>query len=698
MKFSKLFLVFLFIYMTLSFHAQSIIPNNSDCCTANISDKDQNFALQKNKNSGFLSGTPNLLVILIDFEDYPADITRDEVDEFMNDRTLESHPETGGFRDYYDKNSYGIFNPKIDVTPWYRAKYTFEKYKEEIGSKVAAEDSLFFEAIEWLDDNPDINLADYDNNWNGRKNSISIIFLTSKIIRAQAFHKLYEKDDLSYWRYCYSSISRSNYNLGTTAHEFGHVLGLPDLYLTKEPIGNYCIMSHAKGDPPGNFCAWSKYQLGWIEPLLIEEASEQVEIPESNTNPFAVKVFNDRFQDGRYFLIENRVQQGYDSPGSGKIQGEGLVIYHVDASFDNEWVRVMQADGLDHLNLWFSSDGSAGNVGDDGDFFPGPSNNRTFNFMSNPSSANFFGEDEGVEILNISNPAQVMYADIHPANTKGTTLRVNPELEYIFKESYSYDPSGRGVENDSVWGGDVYEAKGFDQLEAMTYYYSDRFFYPDEVHTAQKVTLRLYKEFDLSSGVPSDMFYQKRFDVSIPELESTVSGLSLIISGRALIKFDEPIEVPETFFATYCQTNEGRDPMNGRIIKGNINDDVPLVRGDESYYAEGKNFPSFIKSRGYITLHFYASNANGTTSTINPYNDEDIKIYPNPSSDRINIDYRNLDPISVSLINSQGIRLSNGMKSDFSSIQVGEYPTGIYFLKVITTDGQQYLKKVMVIN
>ncbi|HEX6791862.1 MAG TPA: M6 family metalloprotease domain-containing protein [Candidatus Krumholzibacteria bacterium] len=85
-----------------------------------------------------------------------------------------------------------------------------------------------------------------------------------------------------------------------------------------------------------------------------------------------------------YFLVENRQPVGSDARVWG---GGGLVIWHIDSGVqsggpDNDIphrVAVEQADGLFDLE-------HARDRGDEGDAYPGSTNNRVFNGDSNPSS------------------------------------------------------------------------------------------------------------------------------------------------------------------------------------------------------------------------------------------------------------------------------------------------------------------------
>ena len=84
------------------------------------------------------------------------------------------------------------------------------------------------------------------------------------------------------WAYDYT-VQPENGGLGVFAHEFGHDLGLPDLYDTSGNTGGaenntafWTLMSSGAnigdggpdgiGDAPTDLGAWERIQLGWLEP------------------------------------------------------------------------------------------------------------------------------------------------------------------------------------------------------------------------------------------------------------------------------------------------------------------------------------------------------------------------------------------------------------------------------------------------
>jgi M6 family metalloprotease-like protein len=121
-------------------------------------------------------------------------------------------------------------------------------------------------------------------------------------------------------------------NISVFCHEFGHMLGLPDLYARpenpgSEGLGAWCIMSQqAGGGQPQHFCAWSKEQLGWLKPAVVDPTIKQKLIlsPIEGTTNQCFKILI-RPDGSEYLLLENRRRQRFDQ----RLPAEGLLIWHV---------------------------------------------------------------------------------------------------------------------------------------------------------------------------------------------------------------------------------------------------------------------------------------------------------------------------------------------------------------------------------
>lgn len=207
--------------------------------------------------------------------------------------------------------------------------------------------------------------------------------------------------------------------MGTFGHEFGHTLGLPDLYDydgSSAGVGMWSMMSYGTwadgGHTPVHMDAWSKIQTGWVSPTVITDTTG-VEIPQVEGNATIYQLWTSSLWTSsggtipEYFLVENRQKVLFDA----YLPGEGLLIWHIDDNVNNNddethyHVAVEQADGNLDLENW-------NNAGDDGDPFPGSTVNRTFDDTSSPNSKTYAGSASGVAVTSISNSSFEMTATL----------------------------------------------------------------------------------------------------------------------------------------------------------------------------------------------------------------------------------------------------------------------------------------------
>lgn len=214
--------------------------------------------------------------------------------------------------------------------------------------------------------------------------------------------------------------------LGVYVHEFGHWLGLPDLYCTSMycqggaslGAGKWSLMADGiyNADPaqcpdptnlatciiggmPAHLDAWSLSYLGWVAPQTVTSpqtiTAGPVENALSASSPApganVYKAQASTATSAQYFLIENRQQLGFDA----SLPGHGLLVWLVDDSIissnfatnsvENSPVRpglkLIEADGD-----WSLLSLSGGDIGGPGDPFPGSRNNTRLTPMTNPSS------------------------------------------------------------------------------------------------------------------------------------------------------------------------------------------------------------------------------------------------------------------------------------------------------------------------
>lgn len=207
-------------------------------------------------------------------------------------------------------------------------------------------------------------------------------------------------------------------SIGVFAHEFGHALGLPDLYATGKTatnsgLGEWDLMaagSYNTEESPAHMSAWSKMELGWAPVQTISADAVHVVMDPIETTGSIIRI--NIPQTTEYFLLENRQKIGSDKA----LYSSGLVIYHVDsATVADNWASNSIENNTSHKGIdLLEADGLAGldqlsYRGGPGDPFPGQSGNTSWTPTRSPSS-NGYTRTSGVSVTNIvENGTQISF-------------------------------------------------------------------------------------------------------------------------------------------------------------------------------------------------------------------------------------------------------------------------------------------------
>jgi M6 family metalloprotease-like protein len=206
---------------------------------------------------------------------------------------------------------------------------------------------------------------------------------------------------------------------GVMCHEFGHMLGLPDLYNTtvlggSSVVGRWELMdmgpydgpSGQGGTNPAHMCAWDKMTLGWVTPA-IGTSNLSVSLNYIETNPSLLKIPIQTGLPQEYFLVEYRSPSDPAATFDKNIPGEGLLIWHIDdaitssrginataglhntvnSGFPHYGVSIITADGV---TIGPQNLGDAGNPFENG-----------MNFIT-PASDDFSGLPSGISLVKIA--------------------------------------------------------------------------------------------------------------------------------------------------------------------------------------------------------------------------------------------------------------------------------------------------------
>ena len=176
---------------------------------------------------------------------------------------------------------------------------------------------------------------------------------------------------------------------GVVSHEFGHVLGLPDLYHPIDGIepqnrrwvlgcwglmaaGSWgCGDGSTRGDSfgPTHFSPWSKERLGWIQWIDVGDVFDQeFVLHPAQQSRQALRVPLDD-EENEFLVVEYRPQTGFDA----YLPSSGALMYHWDMEAvrrpdrgTNEHYRfaMVEADGRADLRLTALNGGNRGEASD----------------------------------------------------------------------------------------------------------------------------------------------------------------------------------------------------------------------------------------------------------------------------------------------------------------------------------------------
>ena len=230
----------------------------------------------------------------------------------------------GSFRDYFLEQSYGYFKVEGKVFDWVEVSKKRADYAT--GNRTA----LLTESLDkLLERDGKEALKDFDG--------VFFVYAGARYPGPRGSLYWPHRASISHagkrWPYfiCEEGGPRMQ-GLSVLCHEFGHMLGLPDLYARPENpgmegLGTWCNMSQQPNRMiPQHFGAWVKEKLGWLKPTVIDPTVKQklVLAPIENSSRECFKILI-RPDGSEYLLLENRRKTGFDQ----SLPAEGLLIWHV---------------------------------------------------------------------------------------------------------------------------------------------------------------------------------------------------------------------------------------------------------------------------------------------------------------------------------------------------------------------------------
>lgn len=319
------------------------------------------------------SGNPRILVLLLDFDDYPA--RPGDTPAAIRERIFGAGGEfpQESLSAYYRRASFGKLNIEGDVLGWYRAGR-----RADIPETREARNSLIKAALSSYKDH---DFSQYDNDGDGVLDYVAVIWTGPTGEWASLWWGTYAWSPKSpfsvggkaFGRFSWQGVSakwevpESGMSPRTLIHETGHALGLPDYYDYYPGVGpdgglgTFDMMDSARYD---HNC-FSKFMLGWVEPRVVSSPGEYSLRPSSESGDCIMLVPGGKQAEpySEFYLLENRRKNGNDA--DPRFNGGGLTIWHVDARLnatgtnflynnqntEHKLLKLCEADGKEHLEV-----------------------------------------------------------------------------------------------------------------------------------------------------------------------------------------------------------------------------------------------------------------------------------------------------------------------------------------------------------
>ena len=300
------------------------------------------------------TGVARILVLLIQFSDTAANPSHDGA--YFDSRLNSTGGSVRSVRSYYQEVSRGALTLNATIiSTWFTSAHPMSYYGAD--SSTGVDDAngpiyrLVVEAVRLAD--PSVNFASFDTNGDGVVDHLMVVHAGAgqesnpgqkDLIWSHRWAVLdadpttpgsqsLTADGVQIYGY---TMESEDFVVGTVTHEFGHDLGLPDLYDTDgsshgagiwDPMAEGSWNGNPAGSSPAHMSAWSLMRLGWVTPTDVTTSLVGTSIDAVETSG---KVFRLSIPGSiqEYFLIENRQPLGFDAG----LPGSGLLIWHVDDS------------------------------------------------------------------------------------------------------------------------------------------------------------------------------------------------------------------------------------------------------------------------------------------------------------------------------------------------------------------------------
>lgn len=371
------------------------------------------------------TGKQKVLIILAEFSNskFTVDNPKQFFHDMLNKEGFDEYGATGSAYDYFNVNSGGLFQPQFDVYGPVTLSNTDAFYgaDDAMGNEANAY-QLIIDACRALDS--EIDFTQYDVDKDGYIDNVYVYYAgkgqadggPANTVWPHAgdiyskMNKEVKLDGVLLDHYACSNEMQNRTGkpdgIGSFCHEFGHVMGLPDLYPTIPgrnifhpqywDIMCYGSYNNESRTPP-YYSGWERFAFGWTEPEVLTGGEKTLE-PLGDSNKVFI-IYGDNEND--YYILENRQKKGWDE----YLQGHGMLVWHIDYHLGSWDTNTVNSSALHQSVDLIEADNILTTQTIDGDPFPGTANITKFTFETTPSLQSWTRKNVGIAINNIEETA-----------------------------------------------------------------------------------------------------------------------------------------------------------------------------------------------------------------------------------------------------------------------------------------------------
>jgi M6 family metalloprotease-like protein len=365
------------------------------------------------RSSPLSAKTLNELVILVNYSDTVFTISSPQQAFYnlFNQPGYSVNGGTGSVHDFYSDNTLGLLSFNYTVVGPVTLPNPMSYYGK--GNNVAY---MLTDACQLI--SPSVDFSSFDNDGDGYVDCVFIVFAGHNAAEGGPSNSVWPCE----WTLTDAGLSIPTYNgvkvntfacnselkgditskqispIGTFCHEFGHTLGLLDLYDvdytgtgTEAPgMANWDLMSSGNynnnGNTPPYLCAVNRWMLGWSNPTMLTSAQTDTLQPIGDSN----QIYRINLPTANeFYLLENRQLKSWDN----YLDGHGMLITHVDKTTLTPWINnelnvnpahqyvdLVEANGSELLTASAIA----------GDPFPGTAGKTAFTDASYPTMGSWY--------------------------------------------------------------------------------------------------------------------------------------------------------------------------------------------------------------------------------------------------------------------------------------------------------------------